>query len=96
MGARLIDCPIHGLGTETFVCQHVVRSLETHEPVGFFGSGSSPLVRPHAWCAECHRRHEAAGYRWVGEAKEKLGAKLLCHQCYDSAKALNLGTAAEG
>jgi hypothetical protein len=60
-------------------------------PAGFFWPADAAEPRPNAWCYECNERVKRTGGAWVGEAGEKLGAKLLCAGCYDDAKALNLG-----
>ena len=45
----MISCDIHGDQEETFVCQHLVDSLHTRKPVGFY-CASEP--RGDAWCSE--------------------------------------------
>lgn len=83
------DCPEHGRQSETFVCQHLALSLRTRTAVGFFWSPGHK-ERPDAWCHECNERVKPTGGRWVGEAAEKLGVRLVCAGCYDDLRELNL------
>jgi hypothetical protein len=87
-----VQCDTHGSQQETFVCQHIVRGLQSKERVGFFWTAEDPEnPRPDAWCSECEARVSAAGGDWVGEAGEQLGAKILCGACYDLAKIFHTG-----
>ena len=58
---NMIDCDKHGKQEETFVCQHIVESLYTKTPVGFY-SASEP--RGDAWCNECERVRIQEGGGW--------------------------------
>ena len=86
---RTVECERHGPQPETFVCQHIVLSLHTRLPVGFFWPRDSAEARPNAWCAECEERVKLTGGEWIGLADEQLGVSLLCAACYDEAKELN-------
>jgi len=84
-----IQCPVHGEQQETFVCQHLVTSLDTGKQVGFFWSGEP---RGDAWCSEC----EAARIReggisggWNERSEKFLGVKILCGACYDRVRVLH-------
>ncbi len=92
---RMIECADHGPRPETFVCQHLALSLRTRKPVGFFWAQGAK-ERPDAWCQECNQRVKAAGGRWVGEAAEKLGVRLICAGCYDDLHELNLPKKPQG
>ena len=48
-----VDCLEHGQQEETFVCQHIVQSLEDGQAKGFHWSSESNESRPDAWCHEC-------------------------------------------
>jgi hypothetical protein len=82
---------MHGVQRETFVCQHIVASLDSRTPVGFYWSREDDQEFPDSWCAECNARHERAGWEWEGEALEQLDVKLLCSSCYLDARRLSLG-----
>ncbi len=88
---RQCDCELHGRRPATFVCQHIVASLYSGEPVGFHWSADSRDAYPDACCSACHKRHEAEGFEWTGEAEAQLGVKLLCADCYVNARRLALG-----
>jgi len=87
---RTVECERHGPQPETFVCQHIVLSLHTRLPVGFFWPRDTQESRPNAWCAECEARVKAMDGEWTGTAGQELGVSLLCAVCYDEARELNL------
>lgn len=91
MKPRWIQCTLHGVQDEAFVCQHIAESLHARTPVGFFWSADDPSRRPDAWCSACNDRVAKTGGEWTGEALAQLGAKLLCGLCYDEARSINLG-----
>lgn len=87
-----IECQVHGLQPETWVCQHIVAGLKVHERVGFFWTTDDPdNPRPDAWCGACTTRVDATGGEWVGEALENLKPQILCGACYDLAKTFHMG-----
>ena len=86
-----VRCDRHGKQPETFVCQHIARSLVTREPVGFHWPADSEQRFPDAWCSDCHERHRLEGWEWTGAAAAQLDAKLLCASCYLEARTLALG-----
>ena len=88
---RVVECRDHGSQPATFVCQHIAATLATGVAVGFHWPESSDQEYPDAWCTSCHRRHEAAGWEWEGEAAEELGVTLLCAAGYGRCRALALG-----
>ncbi len=83
---RQIECGVHGLQDETFVCQHIVGSLRTGQAVGFHWAAASPQRRPDAWCSECEARRVEAGGEWTDDVLTSVGLKVLCGSCYDTAK----------
>ncbi len=87
---RTVECERHGPQPETFVCQHIVLSLHTRLPVGFFWPRDARESRPDAWCGECEARVKETGGEWISTAGEELGVSVLCAACYDEAKELNL------
>lgn len=87
-----IECAIHGLQRETFVCQHIAQGLQERRRVGFFWSADDPgTPHPDAWCAECQERVALTGGEWVGETAAHLGVHSLCSVCYDKARRFHLG-----
>ena len=83
---RKVECNVHGVQDEAFVCQHIVESLYTGVPVGFFWSEESTSSHPDAWCASCEDARIQAGGDWTDEVEKILNIKLLCGACYDQAK----------
>ncbi len=96
-----VECALHGRRVQTFVCQHVARSLDpaatgwtalTRVPVGFHWPHDSDQEYPDAWCAECMTRFEQCGCEWKGEALELLNEIVLCAECYLAAREIALGS----
>ena len=83
-----VKCQEHGEQETAFVCQHIVEGLRQRRSVGFFWSRDDDSRYPDAWCSECQERLSKTGGEWIGEAAERLGAKILCGKCYEQAKAL--------
>jgi hypothetical protein len=84
-----VECPQHGEQVRCLVCEHIVEGLRQGRSVGFFWSREDDSPCPDAWCSDCEaRRVREPNGEWVGEAVEKLGAKILCGKCYELAKAL--------
>ncbi len=86
----MVHCQLHGSQDETFVCQHIAASLHTRTPVGFHWPETATELRPDAWCTECHRHLESAGWEWTPEAEAFAHISILCGACYDHARELNL------
>jgi hypothetical protein len=85
----VVECAEHGSQEETFVCKHLVLSLKTLRPVGFYLS-SEP--RGDAWCHACEEVRIANGGPngdWNDRSEEFAGIQILCGACYDKVKALN-------
>jgi len=88
---KTVQCSIHGEQEETFVCRHLVESLHTGIPVGFFFE-SEP--RGDAWCSECEvvrLREGGEGGDWNERSEAFAEIRLICGRCYDEIKALNWG-----
>jgi hypothetical protein len=88
---NVVQCSEHGEQPETFVCRHILQSLHDRKPVGFCWPADSERERPDAWCSACHELHRADGYEWMDQTLKVVGVSLLCGECYDVAKRLNLG-----
>ena len=87
-----VRCATHGDQPQTLVCQHIVQGLIDRQRVGFFWARPDPNnLRPDAWCLECENRRRREGGEWIGSALEHLEPKVLCGECYDFAKAFNMG-----
>lgn len=84
---NLINCSVHGLQDETFVCSHIVGTLHTGVAVGFhWPRESADDSRPDAWCSQCEQQRVASGGEWTDEVMDFVGMTTLCGGCYDRAK----------
>ena len=87
--ADTVQCSKHGPQQQTFVCQHLMRSLSNRKPVGFFWAGEP---RGDAWCAACEEVRVREGGE-TGEWNERPEAfasiKLVCGACYDEIRKIH-------
>ena len=81
-----INYEVHGCQREAFVCQHIVESLHTGEPVGFHWAADSTDPYPDAWGSACEAARLLTGGEWTPEFVAQLKVKLLCCMCYGHAK----------
>jgi hypothetical protein len=86
---HVIECHAHGVQEEAFVCEHLAKSLDTGEKVGFFWSGGS---RGDAWCSTCEEvriREGGINAAWNERSEKFANIKLLCGACYDQLRKLH-------
>ena len=84
-----VRCATHGETDATYVCCHIVNSLDTGKAVGFYSPANSEGVeRPDAWCWECNEVCRAEGGEWTEKALEFVQVSVICGGCYDRAKAI--------
>ena len=86
---RTVTCPVHGDQRRTFVCKHIVQTLEDRRARGFFFADDEDGDGECAWCAECEDRRVAAGGDWSDELTDEMDIALLCGSCFDTAKRIN-------
>jgi hypothetical protein len=86
---HIVRCDIHGDRQETFVCQHVVMSLFTTEPVGFWWADDPGNSYPDAWCTSCNEVLKEEHGEWTTRSESVADIKLLCAKCYEKARGLN-------
>jgi hypothetical protein len=84
-----VQCEEHGSQDEAFVCKHLVFSLKTKQPVGFYWSSE-----PHgdAWCEACETVRVAEGGTtgdWNERSEAFAEIQVLCGACYDEVRTLN-------
>ena len=87
-----VHCDSHGDQEETFVCQHLARSLTTGLRGGYWCSKNTETSRPDAWCSVCEEL--SGGGDWDEESEKAAGIVLICGGCYDAARELNREPAA--
>lgn len=84
----MVLCRTHGEQEATYVCHHIVGSLDTGCAVGFHWPQGSTSRRPDAWCTACERVRVAEGGNWTAAAMAFVEMKVLCGVCYDRAKSI--------
>lgn len=62
---QMIRCDVHGDQPETFLCQHVVTSLFTSQPVGFWWADDPGNPHPDAWCTACNEVLKEENGEWT-------------------------------
>jgi hypothetical protein len=78
-GSKRLDCPTHGSGFETFICEHLVSDPAQE----WFSEERDDDHRwPDAWCAACDVFFREEGV-WNANNEGKTEIKLLCHHCYE-------------
>ena len=87
---RFVECEKHGKQQETFVCQHIIQTLQDNKPRGFCWADDPEKPRPDAWCSECESRVQATDGEWTDDSEAFAGVKLLCSECYNKAKEINM------
>ena len=86
---QMIRCDVHGDQPETFLCQHVVTSLFTSQPVGFWWADDPGNPHPDAWCTACNEVLKEENGEWTKRSESFADLKLLCAKCYEKARELN-------
>jgi len=89
-GIHYIFCSEYGQQEETFVCQHIVQSLEDSQTRGFHWSSEDNALRPDARCHKCDDKAKATDREWTEENMKFADIQLLCGLCYDKAKEINV------
>ena len=94
---KLVQCSTHGPQPQAFVCQHILKSLDTRQAIGFHWSAEDDGPNPDAWCNDCEEARITAGGDWTEQSLQQVGVTLICASCYQSAKSIWLtARAAEG
>lgn len=78
-----VTCASHKTGFETFVCGHLAKDPAQE---WFSEAPTEANPWPDAWCRTCNQAFEEQG-EWNGQNEGKMRIKLLCHRCYESARA---------
>ena len=86
-----VTCASHGVQPPTFVCQHLVESLDSRRAIGFWWSREDDSDRPDAWCSACKEQLASTNQQWTAETVQFARPKLLCGSCYDLAYQINGG-----
>jgi len=85
-----VECGVHGQQEAAFVCRHIVRSLSSGEPVGFYYAEDSDATYPDAWCGECEGVRIECGGEWTEEVEKGLGISIICGACHEKARKICL------
>ena len=87
---KYIECCEHGKQQATYVCQHMVQSINDGVARGFWSAEPGPgNERPDSWCSVCEETVNKTGGEWTDESELFAGVRLICGACYDRAKQLN-------
>jgi Family of unknown function (DUF6882) len=78
-GGFQVKCDAHGVGYQTFVCEHLV-AVPTQ--TWFSDEPNESKQWPDAWCAACNVFFAEQG-EWNASNESHLKIKLVCHQCYE-------------
>ena len=82
---KIMQCPRHGEGHVTYVCQHLVNGNK----LGFYHGQDGDDPRPDAWCAECDKELMAQKGEWNDISEKALGVTVMCQNCYDEIRVRN-------
>lgn len=77
-----ITCPTHGEQQTTFVCTHILDTLNDRIPRGFYWN--DPDGDFQAICAKCNDLDDEAFY-----ARESEIIRILCFACFLEAAEIN-------
>ena len=77
-----LTCATHGRQPETYVCKHIITSLQKGEPCGFWWGLDGGTYE--ALCTDCNNLSPEA---FAKQAKDLI--RPLCYGCYRDAAALN-------
>jgi formylmethanofuran dehydrogenase subunit E len=86
--SQMLECGTHGKQPATYVCKHIVESLQSGREVGFYWS-----LENGEYDAICEACNDLSENQWEKQQAD-LG-RLLCLGCFKDAAALN-GTEFEG
>ncbi|HXA50876.1 MAG TPA: hypothetical protein VNV86_11250 [Candidatus Acidoferrum sp.] len=86
--AATVDCPMHGRGFPTYLCEHLVA--DPAQP-WFADEATAENRWPDAWCARCDAVFLEEG-EWNERASSRIRVKLLCHRCYEGKRKLAIRT----
>jgi hypothetical protein len=91
MQDKAVMCDTHGEQQATFVCQHIVQSLQDGKARGFWTADNPDNPRPDAWCTECEAVVQQNNGQWDEKEEEFAKVTLLCGACYDKVIEINAG-----
>ncbi len=80
--SELLNCGTHGQQPKTYVCKHIIKSMESGVGVGFLWS-----VTDGEYDAICHKCNQLSEQQWQ-EQQNELG-RLLCLGCFKVAAKIN-------
>lgn len=88
METKELECGTHGVGYQTFVCEHLFADPAQ---TWFSDDPTESSNWPDAWCARCNDLF-LQQREWNDKNESSLKIKLLCHRCYEMirAKAKNI------
>ena len=86
-----VVCETHGTKEMSFSCIHIAMAIDQKEKVGFFYCEAEEDLPQIAWCGACEQWLLDNGEEWNDAFEAKADFKILCADCFDEAKAIQLG-----
>ena len=86
-----VVCEMHGTKNMSFSCIHIAMAIDQKEKVGFFYSEAEEDLPQIAWCGACEQWLLDNGEEWNDAFEAKADFKILCADCFDEAKPIQLG-----
>ena len=83
-----VRCSKHGDRREAYLCHHLLHGSQH----GFFTDADDALTNSHpdAWCSKCEQIRLAHGGEWNEASEALIEVKLVCGDCYEEIKAINV------
>jgi len=84
-----VHCEKHGDRSKAYICEHLLRGMRQ----GFFAAEDSGNPYPDAWCTQCEQvriAHGGTSGEWNEKSEALLTLKLVCGDCYEEIRRLNL------
>lgn len=72
------------------MCRHIVETLSSGTPIGFYWADDSDATYPDAWCGICEGARVEHGGEWSEEVEKGLGVTMICGVCYEKARSIRL------
>ena len=85
----MVHCEKHGDRRKAYVCEHLLRGMH----LGFFSAEEAGNPHPDAWCTRCDDvriAHGGSSGEWNDQSESLLKVKLVCGDCYEEIKRVNL------
>jgi hypothetical protein len=86
--ARLVTCDEHNESRASFVCAHLLLTLEDGVPRGAIWQRDEDGC-VNAYCGACDAMLEAGGGAWTAELEARADIKMICEKCFERVLSIN-------